>query len=100
METTARGRDIKLYRETNKRAIAELEREIKSCEGELYSVTDYTQRYWSFWDFFYFSAITQTTVGYGDILPNSTTVRMLVVVQVMWGLILAGFALNFSIRSK
>src|SRR5262249_23677578 len=23
---------------------------------------------WSYWDFFYFSAISQTTVGYGDVL--------------------------------
>lgn len=33
---------------------------------------------WSYWDFVYFSTVTQTTVGYGDIVPNSTSVRALV----------------------
>src|SRR5438477_3194494 len=27
---------------------------------------------WEFWDFVYFSTIVQTTIGLGDILPNST----------------------------
>lgn len=43
---------------------------------------------WTYWDFLYFSTITQTTVGFGDILPNSTPIRMLVS-----GQILAGYAL-------
>lgn len=36
---------------------------------------------WSYWDFLYFSAITQFTVGCGDILPNATSVRMVVILQ-------------------
>lgn len=36
---------------------------------------------WSYFDFIYFSAITQFTVGYGDILPNSQSVRMVVTIQ-------------------
>ena len=40
---------------------------------------------WGYLDFLYFSAITQTTVGYGDILPNKTSVRMLVVIQILVG---------------
>ena len=43
---------------------------------------------WSYWDFLYFSTITQTTVGYGDMLPNTTYVRMLVIAQVLIGVIL------------
>lgn len=42
--------------------------------------TDYPD-VWSYWDFLYFSAVTQFTVGYGDILPNSTSVRMIVLLQ-------------------
>lgn len=36
-------------------------------------------------DLIYFSGVTQTTVGYGDILPNSTGVRMLVLMQILIG---------------
>jgi hypothetical protein len=49
---------------------------------------------WSFWDFFYFSTITQTTVGYGDILPNSTIVRMIVSLQIFVGYALLVVVLN------
>lgn len=47
----------------------------------LRSLTTGAPDVWSYWDFVYFSAITQFTVGYGDILPNSTSVRMVVVLQ-------------------
>jgi hypothetical protein len=49
---------------------------------------------WSYWDFLYFSAVTQSTVGYGDILPNSTTVRMVVVAQIVVGYALLVVILN------
>lgn len=56
----------------------------------------YPQRYllWSYWDFLYFSAITTGTVGYGDILPNSTPVRMVVVAQVLLSAFLLLFVIN------
>ena len=50
---------------------------------------------WSYLDFFYFSAITQTTVGYGDILPNRSIVRMFVVGQVLTGLVLLGVGISW-----
>jgi uncharacterized membrane protein len=53
-----------------------------------------SQDVWSFWDFLYFSVVTQTTVGYGDILPNSTCVRVCVILQILIGLVLIAFALN------
>ena len=44
-------------------------------------------RHWGIVDFVYFSAITQTTVGYGDILPNKTKVRAIIIMQILIGLI-------------
>lgn len=41
-------------------------------------------------DFLYFSAVTITTLGYGDILPNSTHVRLLVMIESFVGLLIIG----------
>jgi uncharacterized membrane protein len=49
---------------------------------------------WSYWDFVYFSGMTLTTVGYGDILPNTTSVRILVLAEVLVGIFLFVFVLN------
>jgi hypothetical protein len=46
------------------------------------------------WDFLYFSIITQSTVGYGDILPNRTLIRIFVSLQILWGLVLLVVAIN------
>lgn len=40
--------------------------------------------------FMYFSAVTITTLGYGDILPNSTIVRSFVMVESLLGIFFAG----------
>jgi len=53
---------------------------------------------WGVLDFLYFSAITQTTVGYGDIKPNSTAIRLLVVVQILIGLGLLVVILNLVLK--
>jgi voltage-gated potassium channel len=45
-------------------------------------------------DFLYFSAITITTVGYGDILPHDTSVRVLVMIESLTGVIILGFFLT------
>jgi len=37
-------------------------------------------------DFIYFSFVTVTTVGYGDIIPRHTFVRSLILLQVLFGL--------------
>lgn len=43
---------------------------------------------------FYFSAVTITTLGYGDILPSNIPTRLLVIVEASLGVILAGLFLN------
>jgi len=53
---------------------------------------------WGFWDFVYFSTITQGTVGYGDILPNNTLVRMIAVCQVLLGYLFLVVILNLVVR--
>jgi hypothetical protein len=55
---------------------------------------------WTAYDFLYFSIITQTTVGYGDILPNCTRVRKLVTAQVLIGLFLLAVFINVTIKNK
>lgn len=47
-------------------------------------------------DFLYFSAITITTLGYGDILPNSSLVRGLVMIEVLFGVIIIAIFLSSS----
>lgn len=42
------------------------------------------------WNFMYFSAVTMTTLGYGDILPNSMVVRILVMLETIFGVIIIG----------
>jgi hypothetical protein len=62
----------------NESRIALLEKRLRSIETDPYDI-------WSYWDFLYFSAICQTTIGFGDILPNATSVRLLIVGQVLIG---------------
>jgi hypothetical protein len=62
----------------NEAQIALLERRLHSIQTDPYDI-------WSYWDFLYFSVICQTTIGFGDILPNATGVRLLIVSQVILG---------------
>jgi hypothetical protein len=71
-----------------------LTEEMKDLERRLQSISSPHPEVWSFWDFLYFSTITQTTVGYGDILPNSTVVRMIVVCQILCGYAVIAIAIN------
>jgi len=50
-------------------------------------------------DFLYFSVITSTTTGYGDIVPNRTLVRVFVMIQLFVSLILFGLFLAWLTES-
>lgn len=48
------------------------------------------EHYYSLLNFMYFSVVTITTLGYGDILPNSTMVRVLVMFESISGVVIMG----------
>jgi hypothetical protein len=78
---------------TEKQALVEEHSEI------LRALKDATPKVWNYFDFLYFSAITQTTVGYGDILPNSTLVRLFVLCQIVSGLAILVVIANLIFQS-
>lgn len=60
----------------------------------LASLGDPRQGTESWWRFLYLSAVTITTLGFGDITPVSTTARLLVGFQAVLGVVLIGLFLN------
>ena len=61
--------------------------DLKDEKKEIISQLKDSNHYLSFWDFLYFSTITQSSTGYGNILPNSQCVRMVVTLQIILGLL-------------
>jgi hypothetical protein len=53
-----------------------------------------------YWRMLYFSAITITTIGYGDIYPVSNMARVLVALEAILGVVLAGFFLNAIVQER
>jgi hypothetical protein len=49
---------------------------------------------WNFFDFLYFSTVTITTLGYGDIIPNSTPLRVTVITETIIGILFLAYALS------
>ncbi|MBW7989857.1 MAG: two pore domain potassium channel family protein [Planctomycetes bacterium] len=71
------------------------------------SLDDYWERipdkntpFITFIDFLYFSLISATTTGYGDIIPNSTDIRILVSIEILLCLFLFGYFLSFLGKKK
>jgi hypothetical protein len=69
-------------------------------ESDLLTIGSEAPRIWTFVDFLYFSVVTQTTVGYGDILPNSRRVRGVVSLQILLGYALLVVVINLVISSS
>jgi hypothetical protein len=100
----AAGSDPALYQEVIDLAIQDVRARIAPLEFVSRATNPSEEKtndkllIWGYFDFVYFSAMTQTTVGYGDIVPNTTSTRLLAAIQVLMGLALAGFGLTFVIR--
>lgn len=53
-----------------------------------------------FWRMLYLSTITITTTGYGDIVPITNLARVLVAVEAMSGVVVAGLFLNAVVQER
>jgi len=69
--------------------VAQSYRYLDSDIDLLSRIVDYPTQY-PLADFLYFSAVTISTLGYGDILPNSQDVRILVMVETLLGALFFG----------
>lgn len=90
---------VQQYQDMTATAISALQDSLAEDRRRLQTLEGATPEIWTYGDFLYFSVITQTTVGYGDILPNNTTVRIWVSVQVLVGLFLATIGIAFAFRA-
>jgi len=78
-------------------AVQECSRKSLDLEQRIASLSTDSPKVWSIIDFIYFSAVIQATIGLGDILPNSSLVRSLVVLQVLIGYGILMVALNMVV---
>ena len=76
------------------------EKKLTKLRKRLATLSTTSPMVWSYWDFLYFSVITQATVGYGDILPNRTAVRMLVCLQTLIALVFLVVVINLVFRNN
>lgn len=90
---------VKHWERLISRAGVQTNEKLKKDVARLESLSGTGPDIWSYWDFFYFSTIVQTTVGFGDILPNSTPVRMLVSFQIVMGYALLIVVVNVVLHS-
>lgn len=54
----------------------------------IFYIRDENETKITFWEAIYFTIITQSTIGYGDIVPKSVVTRILVTVQALSTIIL------------
>jgi hypothetical protein len=59
-----------------------------------------TKRRLTYVDFLYFSTVTSGTVGYGDILPNSTKTKLFVIIQICINLFLTLVLFNLLLSNE
>eukprot|EP00746_Dinoflagellata_sp_MGD_P010130 gnl/MRDRNA2_/MRDRNA2_120829_c0_seq1.p1 gnl/MRDRNA2_/MRDRNA2_120829_c0~~gnl/MRDRNA2_/MRDRNA2_120829_c0_seq1.p1 ORF type:complete len:620 (-),score=147.85 gnl/MRDRNA2_/MRDRNA2_120829_c0_seq1:115-1974(-) len=55
--------------------------------------------HWSTWDALYFSAVTVTTVGYGDFSPSNDNMRIFTVFYILFGLTIVASVVNDCVQA-
>lgn len=73
---------------------------VAQLQSELADESELTRHSWRFVDFLYFSTITQMTVGYGDMVPNSSEVRFAVMLQLVVSVGLLIVVLNLVLNAR
>jgi hypothetical protein len=53
---------------------------------------------WSIVDSFYFSVVTATTVGFGDLTPDTDAAKLFTVVYIIFGISIIGTYLNARLK--
>ncbi len=81
-------------------AIEPLKKDLQGAEARQIALESPRPTLWRYLDFIYFSTITQSTVGYGDILPNSTAARSIVMAQIVVAYALLVVVLNLVLSAK
>jgi len=69
-----------------------------TLEGETFSTSPYGnaiegKQWGSYLNAIYFCAVTLTTIGYGDLVPTTTTARSILIVYAIIGLCIMGFTM-------
>lgn len=80
------------------RKISILDSIIDNIESRIYEIEKEAKSYRMLVNFFYFSAVTMTTLGYGDILPGTVLMRFLVFIQVIIAICIIVFLMQFILR--
>ena len=96
-------RSVSILNNWVKNRLYERENEYRDLEDSKEVIINHlkdSNHYLSFLDFLYFSTITQSSTGYGDILPNSKLVRMVVTLQIILGLFILGVVITFISKKK
>jgi len=87
---------LEIYHDTNSlydlRSI--LSESVIYVDDLIYKICDIQKQKPTKLDCYYFSAITITTTGYGDVLPNDDAVRICVTAEIVLGLVFMGLFLS------
>lgn len=83
--------DVDVLKEQDKKIVEKETKEVKTqiIDGELEKLSP--SKFQQYFDRFYFSMVTGTTVGYGDIYPRTNLCRFLTMSQLMATIVIVFF---------